>query len=97
LHSPLGAQARRAGQVAVSLPEPHPDWLEDGALVRVNGHTGQLTLLRRAGLPDPIPAFDLNLDSPSPAPATSTEERPTVLSPHVRVLPHPTPFSIDLA
>lgn len=97
LHSPLGAQARRAGQVAVCLPEPHPDWLEDGALVRVNGHTGQLTLLRRAGVPDPIPAFDLNLDSPSPTTATGAQERPTVLSPHVRVLPRPTPFSIDLA
>ncbi|MCD0168736.1 hypothetical protein, partial [Deinococcus sp. 23YEL01] len=91
------AQARRAGQVAVCLPEPHPDWLEDGALVRVNGHTGQLTLLRRAGVPDPIPAFDLNLDSPSPTTATGAQERPTVLSPHVRVLPRPTPFSIDLA
>ena len=97
LHSPLSAQARRAGQVAVCLPEPHPSWLEDGALVRVNGHTGQLTLLRRAGLPDPIPAFDLNLEVPSATPATGTEDRPTVLSPHVRVLPRPTPFSIDLA
>lgn len=96
LHSPLSAQARRAGQVALCLPDLYPDWLEDGALVRVNGHTGQLTLLRRAGLPDPIPAFDLNLDSP-PTPATGTEDRPTVLSPHVRVLPRPTPFSIDLA
>lgn len=97
LHSPVSVQARRAAQVAVCLPDPGPDWLEDGALVRVNGHTGQLTLLRRAGLPDPIPAFDLNLDGPPLTPQTGPAARPTAPSPHVRVLPRPTPFSIDLA
>ncbi|GGS40342.1 hypothetical protein [Deinococcus knuensis] len=99
LHSPVAAHTRRAGQPAVTLPltAHDTDWLLDGALVRLNGHSGTLTLLRRAGVPDPIPAFDLNLEVPSSTPATGMEDRPTVLSPHVRVLPRPTPFSIDLA
>lgn len=59
------------------------DWLEPGALVRLNAHQGTVTLLRRAGAPPLAPApFDLNLTG-------------TTVSTHVRVLPRPTPISLD--
>lgn len=68
--------ARRRGLCALSIPSL-PDWAEEGALVRVNGHRGTLTLLRRAqdmprpGAPEP---FDLDLAA-------------TAGLPHVRVVP----------
>ncbi|GAA5436112.1 hypothetical protein M8445_14280 [Deinococcus aquaticus] len=98
LHSPVAAHARHGARPAITLPltAHDTDWLLDGALVRLNGHTGTLTLLRRAGVPDPIPSFDLNLEAPSLTPPVGAADQPTVLSPHVRVLPRPAPFSIDL-
>ncbi|WP_291431586.1 hypothetical protein, partial [Deinococcus sp.] len=98
LHSPVAAHARHGARPAITLPlgAYNADWLLDGAIVRLNGHTGTLTLLRRAGIPDPIPSFDLNLGAPLTTPVGAADQ-PTVLSPHVRVLPRPAPFSIDLA
>ncbi|GAA0500676.1 hypothetical protein [Deinococcus depolymerans] len=102
LHSPVAAHARHAGLPALSLPaaaqwEPDPDWLQEGALVRVNGHTGQLILLRRAGLPDPVPSFDLNLDL-NPAPTRPGGPADPHAGPaHLRLRTGPAPFSFDLA
>ncbi|MFC6590757.1 hypothetical protein ACFP81_01025 [Deinococcus lacus] len=46
-HARVSAQAREHGQSAVSVSGVMP-WLGEGDLVRVNGATGQVTLLRRA-------------------------------------------------
>lgn len=62
----VAAQAREDALAAVALPDLPPGWLQDGDLVRVNGHQGSVTLLRRAG------------DHPEPAPGVP--ERPTLPS-----------------
>lgn len=47
-HSPAALHARAIGLPALSLRGRRPEWLQEGAFVRLNGHQGTLTLLRRA-------------------------------------------------
>ncbi|PNY82411.1 PEP-utilizing enzyme [Deinococcus koreensis] len=47
-HSPAALHARAIGLPALSLRGRRPEWLQGGAFVRLNGHQGTLTLLRRA-------------------------------------------------
>ncbi|GHF28477.1 phosphohistidine swiveling domain-containing protein [Deinococcus metalli] len=64
---PLSAPAlheRGLGRPAVGLRGRRPEWLQDGAVVRVNAHQGTVTLLRRA--PDPA--------VPTPGIVTAREE-----------------------
>lgn len=83
--SRAAAYARAHGIAAISVEQLNTDWLKDGALVRLNGHQGTLTLLRRAGEPPPhiTPTpFDLDLDN-------------LLESPHVRVIPRQVAFNLE--
>lgn len=54
--SAASLHARAAGLPALSLRGRRPEWLQDGAFVRLNAHQGTLTLLRRAEVPQGVPS-----------------------------------------
>ncbi|WP_309570814.1 hypothetical protein [Deinococcus sp.] len=63
--SPAALHERSLGRPAVGLRGRRPEWLQQGAFLRMNAHQGTVTLLRRAETPGLL----AELPGPAPSPA----------------------------